>query len=92
MWPDSSYAGKGGRAMRRQSLIISVGILALPGNTTRGDLIPRTPYPKPSSITRPAHPCELKLKFRDDLKVRAIGGALVSQTGGDLGAVEAVVD
>ena len=54
-------------------------------------LIPRIPMPKPATITKPAFPSQLKLKFRDDLKVRAHpDGTLISLTGGDLSNVDVV--
>ena len=44
--------------------------------TTRvvGKLIPRTPLPKPPTISKPAYESQLTVKFRDELKVRAVNG------------------
>lgn len=60
--------------------------------TTRvlGDLIPRTPPPKPAAITKPAYESQLTVKFRDDLKARALGGDLTSAVGADLSNVDSV--
>ncbi len=35
-------------------------------------LTPRTPLPKPATITKPAYETRLTVKFRDDLKVRTV--------------------
>ena len=50
-------------------------------------LSPRPPWPKPPTISKPSYESRLTLKFRDDLKVRAANGDLVSQVGGDLAGV-----
>ncbi len=55
-----------------------------------GQLIPRTPLPKPETITKPTFESRLTVKFVDGLKVRAVNGDVVSQVGGDLGTVRAV--
>ena len=60
--------------------------------TTRvlAELIPRTPLPKPVTITKPLlFDSRLTVKFRDDLKVRAVKGDIASQVGADLGNVQA---
>ena len=53
-------------------------------------LILRTPLPKPGAITKPPYDTRLTIKFRDDLKVRAVGGDLTSQVSADLGNVQGV--
>jgi subtilisin family serine protease len=55
-----------------------------------GYSLPRTPLPKQAAISLPSFPSELTLKFRDDLKVRALGGTLVSLVSADLGNVLAI--
>lgn len=60
--------------------------------TTRavGELIPRTAPAKPPTITKPAYESQLTVKFRDDLKARAVGGDLTSSVGADLTNVDSV--
>ncbi len=52
--------------------------------TTRAtaQLIPRTPLPKAAAISKPPYESRLTVKFRDDLKARAVGGDLTSAVGG----------
>jgi len=58
--------------------------------TTSGDLIARAPLPKPTTVEMPESENILTIKFRDDLKVRAVDRDLTSLAEGDLSAVEAV--
>lgn len=53
-------------------------------------LIPRTPLSKPATISKPEFESELSVKFRDDLKVRPVGGSVTSAVNADLSAVLAV--
>ncbi len=79
--------------MKQPCHLLVIVVLGLSHPTTKaaaGDLIPRTPPPKPATITKPAYESELTVKFRDDLKARALGGDLVSAVGADLSKVDAV--
>jgi subtilisin family serine protease len=51
---------------------------------------PRTPLPKPATITKPAYETRLTVKFRDDLRVRAVAGDVTSLVSADLGSVHVV--
>ncbi len=55
-----------------------------------GALIRRAPLQKPKTISRPAFDNMLTVKFRDDLKVRAVHRSLTSLGQGDLSNIDAV--
>ena len=67
-------------------VLVAVGFCHLLSTTrAAGDLIPRTPLPKPATITKPVYESRLKVKFRDDSKVRLVSGSLTSLTGAEPG-------
>ncbi len=71
--------------------IASVGPFVAGIPPAAAQLLSRTAFPKPGSVTKPTWETRMKVKFRDDLKVRAQpDGTLASLTGGNLSKVEAV--
>ena len=76
-----------GRCILVSSLVIGCTVSIVGAQ----QLLPRTPLaPKPLTMSKPAFPCELTVKFRDELKVRATGGSVTSVVNADLSAVLAV--
>jgi len=74
------------RSVRRALLAVGL-LIAGRGGTCAAQasaLRPRAVPPKPATIERPAAPNRLTLKFRDGVRVRAVAGALASETGAAL--------
>lgn len=78
------------RRCRHVFPILGFGVCWVATAAAWAQLIPRTPLPKPATITKPPYESRLTAKFRDDLKVRAVGGDLTSVVSADLGNVRSV--
>ncbi len=75
----------------RASFLCGLASLACTAFTVHAQaLSPRQELPKSARLTRPGTPHQLVVKFRDAARVRAAGARLVSLTGTDLSAVEAL--
>lgn len=75
---------------RHVFVILAFVLCSLASTRVTAQLIPRTRFPKPATITKPAYDTRLTVKFRDDLKVRAVGADLTSLVSADVGNVRAV--
>ncbi len=78
------------RRRYRAVLIVAFMLCWITTSRATAELLPRTPLPKATTITRPPFESLLKIKFRDDLEVRAVSGSLTSLVGADLSNVEVI--
>lgn len=84
---------RNGNLSRRVYACVGVcfAMVLVSGNPAGGDLIPRRSFSKPDTVTKPSFNSRLTVKFRDDLRVRAVAGkpfSVVSASLANVGAVK----
>lgn len=60
--------------------ILAFVLCSVTTTLAEAQLIPRTPLPKPATITKPAYETQLTVRFRDGLKAQTVGGNLTIHT------------